>query len=92
MKYKGINEAWEEYTETVQTSAYMQKLSLKEDEKLFMQGYMRGFEAAHNFCVRRLEIIDHSPNGEGRAYIKRGYLDVDMELQDEDTTLKIFIK
>lgn len=92
MKYKGINEAWEEYTETVQTSAYMQKLSLKEDEKLFMQGYMRGFEAAHNFSVRRLEIIDHTLTGEGRAYIQRGDLDVEMELQDNNQTVKIFIK
>lgn len=92
MKYKGINESWEEYKKTVQSSAYMQNLSLKEDEKLFMQGYMIGFEAAANFCISRLEIIDHTPNGEGRAYIKRGYLDVELELQDEDTTLKIFIK
>lgn len=90
MEYRKSNEAWEEYKETVQTSAYMQKLSLKEDEKLFKAGFEKALENVYS--VRRFEVIDHSPNGEGRAYIKRGYLDVEMGLQDNDQTLKIFIK
>jgi hypothetical protein len=44
MEYKGINESWKEYLETVQSSKYMQRLSLKEDERLFREGYQKGFE------------------------------------------------
>jgi hypothetical protein len=44
MEYSGINESWEEYLETVQSSKYMQRLSLKEDERLFREGYQKGFE------------------------------------------------
>ena len=46
MEYKQINEAWLEHLETLQSSKYMQLLSLKEDEKLFREGYMRGYEVA----------------------------------------------
>jgi hypothetical protein len=43
MEYKGINESWKEYLETVQSSKYMQRLSLKEDERLFRR-VSKGFE------------------------------------------------
>ena len=34
MEYVGINEAWLGHLETLQSSKYMQRLSLKEDEKV----------------------------------------------------------
>ena len=46
MEYKQINEAWLEHLETIQSSNYMQRLSLKRDEELFREGYMRGYEMA----------------------------------------------
>lgn len=94
MEYKNIVESWEKYLEDNQKSTYMQRLSLKEDERLFMEGYMRGFEMAQLSTnrINRVEIIDHTPNGEGRAYIKRGDLEVEIQQQDADKTIKIFIK
>lgn len=41
---------------------------------------------------QRIEVIDHTKNGEGRAYIKRGTLEVKIQVQDDGKTLKIFIK
>ncbi len=43
--------------------------------------------------VNRVEIIDWTKNGKGRAYVKwEKELDVELQLQDRDRTLKIFIK
>jgi len=41
--------------------------------------------------VNRLEVIDHTSKGEGRAYIKRGDINVEIEYQDAGQTIKIFI-
>ena len=49
-------------------------------------------EYATNFSVNRLEVIDHTTNGEGRAYIKRGDLQIEIQQQDEERALKLFIK
>lgn len=37
--------------------------------------------------ITRVEVIDDT----GRAYVMRGALIIDMQLQDDDRTLKIFI-
>lgn len=39
----------------------------------------------------RLEIVDHTSTGEGRAYIKRGNLEIEFSIQDDNQTLKVFI-
>jgi hypothetical protein len=44
MEYININEEWEKYKETLQQSAYMDRLNIKQRELDFMEGYMRGFE------------------------------------------------
>jgi len=41
--------------------------------------------------ISRVEVIDHSEGGEGRAYIKRGNLEVEIQVQDDGKTLKIFL-
>ena len=46
MEYKEINESWENFKSSIQSSNYMQRLSLKRDEELFREGYMRGYEVA----------------------------------------------
>ena len=38
--------------------------------------------------VTRVEVID----GEGRSYVKYGVEDIELSFQDNDTTLKIFLK
>ena len=42
--------------------------------------------------VTRVEIIDHSPGGIGRAYVKWDAKSVELSFQDDNRTLKIFIK
>lgn len=42
--------------------------------------------------VSRIEIIDHTPTGTGRDYVKwEDQLDVKLSLQDDGRTLKVFI-
>jgi len=48
MRYEKINESWDEYRETLQTSKYMQRLTLKEDEKVYMAGYKAAYEHLTN--------------------------------------------
>lgn len=44
--------------------------------------------------VNRLEIIDHTKSGQGRAYLKWEAVEFEVafELQDDNQTLKIFLK
>ena len=73
MEYK---QAWEEYKETIQSSIYMQKLSLKEDEKIFKAGFDKALEKIH--FVNRFEVINHT---------KTGDLVIEAKLQDNSKTL-----
>lgn len=41
--------------------------------------------------INRIEVIDHCKNGEGRVYIKKGNIKVDIEYQDNNQTIKIFL-
>ena len=73
MEYK---QAWEEYKETIQSSIYMQKLSLKEDEKIFKAGFDKALEKIH--FVNRFEVINHT---------KTRDLVIESKLQDNSKTL-----
>ena len=42
--------------------------------------------------VTRFEVIDHSENGSGREYVRKGISILDVSLQDDGRTLKIFLK
>jgi hypothetical protein len=42
--------------------------------------------------VRRVEVIQHSPPHNGRAYTNYNAKDVEIQYQDEGRTLKIFLK
>jgi len=42
--------------------------------------------------VRRVEVIQHSPPHNGRAYTKYNAKDVELQYQDDGYTLKIFLK
>jgi hypothetical protein len=42
--------------------------------------------------VTRVEVIQHSPPHDGRAYTKYDAKDVEIQYQDDGRTLKIFLK
>lgn len=42
--------------------------------------------------VKRVEVIQHSPPYNGRAYTKYNAKDVEIQYQDDGYTLKIFLK
>jgi hypothetical protein len=42
--------------------------------------------------VNRVEVIQHSPPYNGRAYTNYNAKDVELQLQDNNKTLKIFLK
>jgi hypothetical protein len=42
--------------------------------------------------VTRVEVIQHSPPYNGRAFTKYNAKDVEIQFQDDGTTLKIFLK
>ena len=42
--------------------------------------------------VNRVEVIQHSPPYNGRAYTNYDAKDVEIQIQDDGTTLKIFLK
>lgn len=42
--------------------------------------------------VTRVEVIQHSPLYNGRAYTNCNAKDVEIQFQDDDKTLKIFVK
>lgn len=47
---------------------------------------------ANTSLVKRVEVIQHSPPYNGRAYTNYNAKDVEIQLQDDGTTLKIFLK
>lgn len=71
---------------------------LKEEEEREYQLYLslrskywhRGDQIALSE-VNRVELIDHSPGGEGREFVKRVDTGIVLSFQDEDKTLKIFL-
>ena len=63
MNYIEINKAWEDYKETLQQSAYMERLNIKQRELDFREGYMRGFQIATKISDKKnLDMIFESMN------------------------------
>jgi hypothetical protein len=60
-------------------------------EGLFQQA--KEMEEEQSFAdVNRVEVIQHSPPYNGRAYTNYDAKDVELQLQDNNKTLKIFLK
>jgi len=57
----------------------------------FRQFFRRLFPSK-NSKVKRVEVIDHSIDGEGRMYVKMNAKSVSISYQDQCRTLKILIK
>lgn len=94
MEYIGINEEYEAWRGTWQDSKFMADLNERQRERDFREGYMRGFEMAIKEAekVTRVEVIQHSPPYNGRAYTNYAAKDVEIQYQDGGRTLKVFCK
>jgi hypothetical protein len=122
MEYVGINEEYQDWRETWQDSNFMADLTVRQRERDFREGYMRGFEMAtkegnkktlkmildswdqgllqeiiayadkNKPEVTRVEVIQHSPPYNGRAYTNYAAKEVEVQYQDGGRTLKIFCK
>jgi hypothetical protein len=94
MEYVGINEECEKWRGTWQDSEFMAKINERQRERDFRDGYMRGFEMALKATekVSRLEVIQHSPPYNGRAYTNYAAKEVEVQYQDGGRTLKVFCK
>lgn len=122
MEYIGINEECEEWRDTWQESEFMARMTERNRERDFREGYMRGFEMALKVAdkritqmylnsldqdllqemvayadknkpeVKRVEVIQHSPPHNGRAYTNYAAKEVEVQYQDGGRTLKIFCK
>ena len=94
MEYVGINEEYDNYKDSWQDSKFIVELNQRQREKDFREGYRRGFEMAIKVAekVTRLEVIQHSPPYNGRAYTNYTAKEVEVQYQDGGRTLKIFCK
>jgi hypothetical protein len=122
MEYVGINEQCEDWRGTWQDSEFMAKMTERNRERDFREGYMRGFEMAKIDAkkelenvffnsldqdllqemvkyaeknkpeVKRVEVIQHSPPYDGRAYTNYAAKEVEVQYQDGGRTLKVFCK
>ena len=54
------------------------------------EAYLAG--KVSKITATRLEVIDHSESGKGRVYVNHDVESVDISYQDDDRTLKLFIK
>mgnify|MGYP000915169571 CR=1 FL=1 len=68
------------------------KSGLFKDETLFIAGAKWQQDQNDTLKVRRVEVIQHSPPYNGRAYTNYNAKDVEIQLQDDGKTLKIFLK
>ena len=94
MEYVGINEGYDDYRDSWQDSKFMAKINERQRERDFREGYKKGFEMAIKAAekVTRLEVIQHSPPYNGRAYTNYTAKEVEVQYQDGGRTLKIFCK
>ena len=122
MEYIAINEEYQDWRETWQDSNFMADLTIRQRERDFREGYMRGFEMATKVAdkktikmylesldqdllqemvkyaeknkpeVKRVEVIQHSPPYDGRAYTNYAAKEVEVQYQDGGRTLKVFCK
>jgi hypothetical protein len=88
MKKETIEEAAERFIKSKNFK------SLDVDDELFdaiLFGYKFKYEVMYNE-VNRVEVIQHSEPYNGRAYTNYNAKDVEVQLQDDGKTLKIFLK
>ena len=98
MEYANINEAWEEYKSQIREPF----ANLKQLERVFRDGYIRGFDKREQkqqlielsnseTKVNRIEIINHTQTDKEIGRIFTYYGNVELSFQDGGMCLKVFI-
>jgi len=85
MKQETLEKAAERLFGDDEDGCYIQK-------RTFKLGAKWQQEQNNTSKVRRVEVIQHSPPYNGRAYTNYDAKDVKIEFQDDGKTLKIFLK
>jgi hypothetical protein len=83
MKQETIEEAAERYIAEDNNNRYYND---------FIEGAKWQQEQNDTSKVKRVEVIQHSPPYNGRAFTKYNAKDVEIQFQDDGRTLKIFLK
>jgi hypothetical protein len=93
-EYKIIIPIEEPKQETLGEAAenFVNSTRLRNYKVLFMEGAKWQAEQNNTSKINRVEVIQHSPPYNGRAYTNYNAKDVEIQLQDDGRTLKIFLK
>jgi hypothetical protein len=83
MKQETIEEAAERYIAEDNNNRYYDD---------FIEGAKWSQQQNDTSKVKRVEVIQHSPPYNGRAFTKYNAKDVEIQFQDDGRTLKIFLK
>ena len=72
---------------------FYQRILAKDIKEVFEQAKEMEKEQMFNTLkINRVEVIQHSEPYNGRAYVNTNAKDVDIQFQDNNETLKIFLK
>jgi hypothetical protein len=76
------------YQEEIEFEIFQNEDGVRHARLIPFEGFVRDITNK----VTRFEVIDHTPNGEGRVYVKRDLKEIEISYQDDGRTLKIFLK
>jgi hypothetical protein len=91
MKQETLEEAAKGYAEANKFLSD-RPFEFNRDKVAFINGAKWQQDQNDTSKVRRVEVIQHSPLYNGRAYTNCNAKDVEIQFQDDGTTLKIFLK
>ncbi len=96
LKQETLEEAAEKLTKDFPHYSVRDNMDDSEIKGWFLEALQKGAkwqqERSYSEEVRRVEVIQHSPPYNGRAYTNYAAKDVKIEFQDDGKTLKIFLK
>jgi hypothetical protein len=91
-KQETLEEAAERYVEQITTIEFGKPHNAPHRVKNFIDGAKWQQEQNDTSKVKRVEVIQHSPPYNGRAFTNYNAKDVEIQFQDDGRTLKIFLK
>ena len=92
MKQETLEEAAERYEEDDFNQSPTEESAQMMIQRAFITGAKWQTEQNNTSKVNRVEVIQHSPPYNGRAYTNYNAKNVEIQFQDDNTTLKIFLK
>ena len=87
MKQETLEEAAEKYSKKSSASVFQEN-----HKRDFIEGAKWSQQQNDTSKVKRVEVIQHSPPYNGRAFTKYNAKDVEIQFQDDGRTLKIFLR